>query len=70
MVHTMTGERTIAGGGATTNKFEPAIRTRVGHGVPVEIDKPRLGCDAMGVVAGAARRFLINDVESMAAILA
>jgi hypothetical protein len=62
-------ERAVSTIGAHTNKFQATVG-RWSDVIPIKVDEPILGLDAVRVVTRGAGGFLIHDMEAMAAILA
>lgn len=69
MIGAMTGKGTVAGECAGADEFEPAIGRR-SNVIRVEIDQASLIFYSVRIMAGRARGFLIDDVKTMAPILA
>ena len=69
MVRPVARQRTVAGKGAAADEFEAPIRGRCDI-VRIEIDETGLVLHAVGIMTRRARGLLIDDVESMTAILA
>src|SRR5262245_54168600 len=68
MVETVASERAIATRRAGGDVFEPATRNGVRDRGSVKVDQPRLGSDAVGIVARAASGLLVHDMEAMAPV--
>jgi hypothetical protein len=62
-------ERAVSTIGAHTNKFQATVGRR-SDVIPIKVDEPILGLDAVRIVTRGAGGFLIHDMEAMAAILA
>src|SRR3954451_24170492 len=70
MVHAVASERAVAAGWPDTDEFKAAIRDRVGHRTAIEVDETGLSGHSVRIMAGAARRLLVHDMESMPSVLA